>query len=653
MEDSQKITIDDSIYDDAFPIMRSKASSDRTFIGFNGDNSIKSTFTRSDYDYIRENFYGKSRKGILKSCQEAYEKVSIISNVINLMSDFGSKGIRIRHSDEKLNKFLEKWSKKVKVAERTERILNSLYRLGTVIIYETYGRATNNITSKYIPIKYTLLNPISIEVKGEDKGIVPSNFEYLLKYSQNFSRILKEQEAVQAVIPEELKKYYNSNTPLPKERITVYNYRKDDWAFWGLPITYPLLDDLKVLQKLKLSDIAALDGAISTVRLWTVGQITDNPATTIIPTKPMLQKVANMIANGVGGGSMDLVLGPEVKFQESSTSVHQFLGEDKYKPTLDSIYDGLGIPSPLRSSNKDNNTGNTVSLKTLIERLNYGRMYIVEFWTEQVKKVFKALGFDTDIDPIIEFDYMILTDEAAEKKLLLDMIDRDIVDIATVQERLNLSPEIIKANIRNDMKTRGNKDPLKAGPYHNPHVYDEMTKSLVANGTVLPGEAGIPVKVADEEVSKRIKANQKSQKSNQIGAKKQSEVTGRPKNITETSKRKPKPTKAIIWASKAQKEISEQFTPLVLKAYGKKNVRSLSDVETESLEQAKMKILFGLEPFSEITLENIQKSIASKVDISKLNEYLKECEESYGELTVDLKRQLTSLFYGEYLDGQD
>src|SRR5690606_29917165 len=153
-------------------------------------------------------------------------------------------------------------------------------------------------------------------------------------------------------MPSDLKTIINNGQQyliLDEDRLRVFNYKKDDWQLWGKSIIYSILDDLSVLEKMRLADMSALDGAISNVRLWNLGRLTDNPQTTIIPTKSMIEKVRDILSNNVGGGTMDLVWGPELAFTESNTQVHKFLGKEKYEPTLDSIYNGLGIPSALRS----------------------------------------------------------------------------------------------------------------------------------------------------------------------------------------------------------------------------------------------------------------------------------------------------------------
>ena len=136
-----------------------------------------------------------------------------------------------------------------------------------------------------------------------------------------------------------------------------------------------------MLEKMRLADLSALDGAISSVRLWTMGDFDQK----IVPTKAGLNKVRDILASNVGGGTMDLVWGPELKFTESQSQVYKFLGSEKYQPVLTSIYAGLGIPPTLTgAAGGGGYTNNYVSLKTLIERLEYGREVLSRFWRQEI-----------------------------------------------------------------------------------------------------------------------------------------------------------------------------------------------------------------------------------------------------------------------------
>lgn len=613
------LSIADDLYDNIDPVYHKSS----------GSSVIKSNYTRSDYGYYRDGVSQiESRVKKLAACQEAYNSTLLFS-IINLMCDFTSKGVRIRHPDKSKQKILDTWFKKVEGIDRTERILSSLYRLGTVIIYHVYGRASNSYLSKYIPVEYKLLNPMSIDIKDETPGIINGNFEYILRYSQNSYRNYS--ESAVSLTPKALERNIREAIPLNKNRLTVYNYRKDDWEHWGHSIIYPVLSELEVLEKLRLADISALDGVISNVRLWTVGKITDNPQTTFLPSNAQLKKVQSLIQQGVGGGSLDLVMGPEVDFKESSTSIHQFLGESKYKPTLDAIYDKIGIPSVLRSANSNSRaTDDLISLKTFIEKLNYGRNIIVDFWTTEAKKVLKAFELedsDSFIDPTVEFDYMVLSDEAAEKKLLIELADRNMIDSEFIHDKFRANTNIVNAGLKSDEELRKSKQiPPKAGPFYDPQLeLREKIKTKISNTT---------------------------KKSND----------GRPPNVIETNKRNKKGTgpdsskaKLIIWASEAQNKISDICTPKVLKHFNKKDVRSLTKEETDKLEMTKASVLLNIEPFSDIDESIVLNSLSMGKNnfIPVLSSMIKEYELELGVLTTGQKRQFNSIFYASIIDGEN
>jgi hypothetical protein len=116
------------------------------------------------------------------------------------------------------------------------------------------------------------------------------------------------------------------NYPLDPQKTLVFHYKKDDWHRWAFPMIYSIMDDITVIEKLKLADMAALDGAISNIRIFKLGSLEHK----IAPTKAAAAKLAGILGNNVGGGTMDLVWGPDIELLESRTSVHQFLGEGKY-----------------------------------------------------------------------------------------------------------------------------------------------------------------------------------------------------------------------------------------------------------------------------------------------------------------------------------
>ena len=68
----------------------------RHFIDIEPHRSVKPGFTKDDYYAFRpDEGVPNQQRRIIKMCMDAYEKVGIIRNIIDLMGDFGSQGIQI------------------------------------------------------------------------------------------------------------------------------------------------------------------------------------------------------------------------------------------------------------------------------------------------------------------------------------------------------------------------------------------------------------------------------------------------------------------------------------------------------------------------------------------------------------------------------
>jgi hypothetical protein len=387
----------------------------RDFINIEPNKSVKPGYSYTDYYAFRpDEKTPVDQKLVIKMCMDAYDKVGIVKNIIDLMGDFGSKGINIVHENKSVEDFYREWFKRVNGPERSERILNNLYRTGNVIIYKSYAAITPEVV-KYVksigndikvevpeiekgvlPWSYTFFNPLTVDVKdGKVSLFLPRK-----QYNINVTRFVDNFKDgsiplhILDVLPPSLKKQIQSgskNIDLDPEKISIFFYKKDDWQTWANPMVYSILDDIIMLQKMRLADMSALDGAISNIRLWTLGNFEHQ----IFPTKTAINKLRNILASNVGGGTMELVWGPELTYTESNSQVYKFLGSEKYQSVLNSIYAGLGVPPTLTgmANNGGGFTNNFVSLKTLVERLQYGRDKLVKFWQEEAEVVRKAMGF--------------------------------------------------------------------------------------------------------------------------------------------------------------------------------------------------------------------------------------------------------------------
>jgi hypothetical protein len=368
----------------------------------------------------------------------------------------------------------------------------------------------------------------------------------------------------------------------------------------------------------------------------------------ILPTKGAINKLRNILASNVGGGTMDLVWGPELDFKESNSQVFRFLGSEKYEPVLNSIYAGLGIPPTLTglANNGGGFTNNFISLKTLVERLEYGRQRLIEFWSHEIERVQKAMGFR--FPARIHFDQMVLSDEAAEKNLLIQLVDRDLISAETVQERFGEIPEIEKIRIKREHKERDRESsPPKAGPYHNPQHREALEKIALTKDVMSPHDLGLipsdetgphPLTNPDDrpefdEMEELLKKQTEQPNDGPQQNPQSKPDNGRPKFSQDTEPRKQRRvlprnaasdfTSLFLWAMEAQQAIAEIVNPALLHSYDKNSLRELTKKQSDELEYIKLCILCDIKPHADIDTELVVQILDAghSVDKDVLEEY--------------------------------
>jgi hypothetical protein len=652
------------------------------FSNLDTNTSGRPGLTRSDYYYFRPDEAPPHHiKAIIRKADDIYQRVGLVRNVIDLMADFAVHGIRPVHRNKKIERFYRRWFKKINGKERSERFLNNIYKTGNVVInrqtgkinlkvseelYKSLGSPDEYVTSlsetkiekREIPWKYTFIDPSCVDVSAGalSSFLQTSNKRYEIILPANLRKLINNpktdsEKQIVSNLPAQIieaaktKKAY----PLDPDKTLVFHYKKDDWQSWAYPMIYAIMDDITVIEKLKLADMAALDGAISNIRIFKLGSLEHK----IAPTKAATAKLAQILGNNVGGGTMDLIWGPDIELLESKTSVHNFLGEGKYVPHLNSVYAGLGIPPTLTGTfGAAGTTNNFISLKTLTQRLQYGRDLIVEFWEKEMALVQKAMGFTYPAK--IEFDRMDLSNEEAEKALLIQLADRNIVSDELIQNRFGLDPEMEKIRLNRELRDRNSERMVpKASPWHDPQFENSLKKIALQGGVATPSQVGLdlPKKKPGEKTVLEMRQANSPSKPTQLAKDSPESLPGqpgegRPRNSKDTEQRKERTFKPrtgaslTIWANEAQDKISEIINPIMLSFYNKKNLRSLSSEETKELEQTKTKILFSYLPFSTINEENVM-SAMSNLNKNEHNKVLKTYLSYVKSINNDLNRQLS------------
>jgi hypothetical protein len=620
----------------------SRGSRSRDFIEIEPSISVKPGYSYSDYYAFRpDEQVPENQKRSMKMCMEAYNRVGIVKNIIDLMGDFGSQGINIVHENKSVEEFYQQWFKRVDGKERTERFLNNLDRTGNVVIYKSSASITPEI-ARYIK---SMAADVKVDMPIYEKGTIPWKYNFLTltvdmkdgkvnmfvgrkRYQLQVGQFIDNFKDgtiplhIQDTLPDNIKKQIMSGSrqiELDPEKLSVFFYKKDDWQMWANPMVYSILDDIIMLQKMRLADMSALDGAISNIRLWTMGSFEYQ----IFPTKTAINKLRNILASNVGGGTMELVWGPELKYTESNSQVYKFLGSEKYQAVLNSIYAGLGVPPTLTgmAGNGGGFTNNFVSLKTLTERLQYGRDQVTKFWEGEAEIVRKAMGFRKS--PYITFDQMSLSDESSEKALLIQLADREIISHETILERFNEISSVEKMRLKRESKDRQDDLlPDKISPFRKP---------------------------ADElELEVDLKKEQMKQKpAGPNGRPLKKKDSGPRKKRVDKPRSKPATAECFIQASKAFDFISAYINDATLAISNKTNLRQLTKSELSNMERVKVITYSNVDIF-DLSNENILKAVNCTSVPSDFQEMLDRQNICFNKMPVDDYKRALVATYVEY-----
>ena len=222
----------------------------------------------------------------------------------------------------------------------------------------------------------------------------------------------------------------------------------------------------------------------------------------------------------------------------------------------------------------------------------------------------------------ITFDQMSLTDEASEKKLLLELADRDIISHETILERFKEIPAVEKMRLKREGKVRdpeNHRTPDKVGPYHPPKE--------------------------DEMEYQQPKDNK----------------NGRPKFKKDEIKRKPRRDKPktnpgvadlFIWANNTFDKVSNLINSAHLGVKGKKDARHLTKADIIGLEPIKLNTFTNIEVMSEVTDESINIALGSEQTIPKtFDDMLKTNSVNIKSMNADEYKKAVIALYVEYALG--
>lgn len=435
-------------------LMVSRSShNDTRRILFDGSSEIGNAAT-NDSSKIKER---------IAACREAYENSGIIGNAVDLMIDFALEGFSIIHENKAIQRFYWRWANQVGLGQVLGQILKSYFIDGNVPVLEFKGQIASKEVNKFkkvtadsanaqkfftnfdtpkkrvIPYRYSVLDILELNIDGSE---LLGNLAYQYRVSTENKNILKEGASTEAAtrLREALgdetfnKLAETGKLDIDPSRISLLYYKKDSFKRWSNPMLWRIIDDLKFKKLLRDMDVSVTESVINALVIIKLGNTIEGYP----PTKEMFEKLANLLATP--SKSQYFIWNDLIDIQSDYPPIEKILGAEKYEQVDNDIRSGLGISEVLLNGAGENFSNSFLSVKTLLERLEGARMQILDWLQMQMRNV--AIAMDFRKPAWVKMRHMSLTDEEAEKRMMIELVDRGMISYRTCVERFGENPDI-------------------------------------------------------------------------------------------------------------------------------------------------------------------------------------------------------------------
>ncbi len=589
----------------------------------------------SRYDYARQRPADQiptKFRDVIHTCRNAYLRVGVVRNVIDLMTDFACEDLKIVHPDKKVEALFKVWMSKIGLNEVINQFARHLLVDGNVAILRSTAQLTRPVETQWtektmgddspeklytehqdfakreIPWRYTFLNVAALDWLGDEtnqaqggKTLIFRPSATLLNKIRNTSDSFQKQfsDTLPTSVIESVIKKNNDYITLDMTKISVSFNKKDDWEDWAPPFLYGVLGDIRFKDKLRQAENAALDGWINVIRLWKLGDHTAG----LLPGEGAIQRLIDILNTNTGGGTMDIAWDSMIDMEPFYPPIEQILGPDKYTQVNRDILIGLGVPDVLLGGQGANFSNSFIQLKTLIEKLNYIRGKIIE-WLDKEIFIF-CTTMDIALTPKVRFGQMNLEDENTTRKLIVGLLDRGVISVEAVLEAYGEDYLIEVERMRQE-------------------------KALLKGASVKPKGPFDPKPVTNKP---------------------KGQPGGRPittKDSSTRDQRTPKPRRTaelILFASDAIDTFDEFVLPVYMEKMNVSNARKLTSEQKDQISLARTIFLSSIKPTDQISEETIFEIIGEnrildgKIAID-IDEAVKEfaSQKGYSPTVVQRKR---------------
>lgn len=613
-------------------------------------------------------------------CVEAYKGFGIVKNIIDLMCNFAAEGIKVIHPSPAIQKFYQRWFEAVGMAGRVKDIFRAYYKWGNVFIYTTMGRIddmtyrkmktkaaadsdilnsndpqakkrkqfvdkerSDPIDQKEIPWRYTLLNPLQMDLKGskffgESEWVFIPDEETKKNIEETSSKQVDVLDETDVNLPPEFRTLdANGNyIMLDQAKLWTMHYMKDDHEDWADPMVWPVMNDIMYKQQLRSMDMSVTNSVINAITIFKLGSIKDG----FVAPREHYKKLSEMLRTPTY--SHNIVWNDAITMESNYPPIEKILSVDKYKSVDRDILAGLGIPGILVNGAEGGSFSNAfLQVRTLLERLEEGRETIMEWLNAQLRMIAEIMGHRQI--PTVKFGQMSLKDEQAEKNLIIQLLDRNVISAERVHEVFDIETEIEIERMKREAKLTEDADiMMKFGPFKDPMNMMDQEETM-----------NMSHKNEMEKVS--LQSKMKQQSKNEIKKPGRPLGTKRPQSKKRVTKPKGMGLGSFEYdiirtkASVAYQVTEDMLTSMMLNARGMKYKKQLSKTDRDDLENLIFSVYSNLDIFEEVTQDTINQTLSNLSINPIVLQLYSDVQDYFGNaLTAEQRREARIIAMSHY-----
>lgn len=415
-----------------------------------------------------------------QKAMDYYNTDAALGSAINILASLASKGFEHDIDDPNIKNFFDVWAFDVGFHEFLEWVFLDFFKVGHVTTYKAIAKyeprvsylspipgqkikngnkkatgqetgAAKKIWSKgHLPIAYTVLNPLLVNIEGNllfdtvsVKLTPPTELADLLKKPGN--ELTEEEKELIKQLPSDLKRAAEGGGEflLDSRLVGFITYRKQPYERYARPKSFKMFDSYSYKRALKQADLSTLDGITNYILVITIGN-DEYP----VVSQEELEAVSQLF--NTPGKSFDVVWNHTLEVKKIvSPEIDKILGKGKYDQVNDDISAGLAMPRALIDGGGNLNVAQAqLAVKGIQEEIDYARRQVTRWIYREYRQIAEAVGFDRF--PKVRWDEGVLKDTIMYMNIISQLVDRRMLSYRTALEQLGFDYPSEQANMEEE-----------------------------------------------------------------------------------------------------------------------------------------------------------------------------------------------------------